>query len=158
MQLSSEHRRILKAVHEGRVERIWDGTERFHLHEGDSFALVEPTLIRELQVIEQLVPVPREGYLMWPQGGDRVKLALTKIGRSVLNLPHLEQHDYFSPVAGLLPCPHCGGPAEMRPVERGGWRIVCGCPWFVDSLETRSYEEVVSAWNRRCSAQEAVGH
>ncbi len=62
------------------------------------------------------------------------------------------------PEHALKPCPHCGGPVEIHPVDgTGDYRIACqSCPFYVEGpgpivpAATEFVEqEMVKAWNRR---------
>ena len=63
----------------------------------------------------------------------------------------LEQLSAAATGGELLPCPFCGGPAEVES-KRCGWRVHCvepGCctagPYPDDCTEA----EAITAWNRR---------
>lgn len=51
----------------------------------------------------------------------------------------------------LLPCPFCGGKAEINH-WRGEWWVSCendNCPVMAETLEGTSETEVIAAWNTR---------
>jgi len=59
----------------------------------------------------------------------------------------------------LLPCPFCGGAAFRRDIRELGYgdaaRYMIGCPACVVGREGHSWEEAITAWNTRVSANSA---
>ena len=52
----------------------------------------------------------------------------------------------------LLPCPFCGGEAELRNAHKESWYVLCvgdECPVLPDSTFKKTKAEAVAAWNTR---------
>jgi len=62
----------------------------------------------------------------------------------------------------LLPCPFCGGPAELEEVDGGGWSVGCEekplsvhyCMGYQSLTSFATKREAISAWNTRTQLDE----
>ena len=84
------------------------------------------------------------------------------VQRTPADLPHLEpvvlerKRDGRDRSTGLLPCPHCGGPARLvRATSTGRPYVICALQECHDSQD--SEEEAIERWNRRAGVPSPAG-